>query len=102
MRYETLSLDVGDRIGTLTINRPDKLNALNARTIEELSDAIDALGRDANVGGIVLTGAGRAFVAGADIAELQDHGAISRGRSHCADKTCSGVSRRAPSRRSPR
>jgi enoyl-CoA hydratase len=77
MRYETLSLDVGDRIGTLTINRPDKLNALNARTIEELSDAIDALGRDANVGGIVLTGAGRAFVAGADIAELQDHGAIS-------------------------
>jgi enoyl-CoA hydratase len=70
MAYGTLSLDVADRIATITINRPDKLNALNAATIAELGQAIDeAVGRD-DVGGIVLTGAGRAFVAGADISEM--------------------------------
>jgi len=70
MAYETLTLDVADRIATLTVNRPDKLNALNATTIRELGEAVDALRADDAVGGIVLTGAGRAFVAGADIGEL--------------------------------
>ena len=67
MAFSTLALDVADRIATITVNRPDKLNALNDETIAELREA---------VGGIILTGAGRAFVAGADIAELarQDAG----------------------------
>ncbi|GAC1478496.1 MAG: enoyl-CoA hydratase-related protein [Gemmatimonadaceae bacterium] len=70
MAYQFLTLEVTQRIATLTINRPDKLNALNDATIRELGSALDeAVGRD-DVGGIVLTGAGRAFVAGADIAEL--------------------------------
>lgn len=77
MAYETLALAVTDRIATLTVNRPDKLNALNDRVIAELGDAIDALRGDDAVGGIVLTGAGRAFVAGADISELEKHGAVS-------------------------
>src|ERR1051325_10059864 len=77
MPYETLTFDVSDRVATITVNRPDKLNALNARTIEDLSAVIDqALGSE-SVGAIILTGAGRAFVAGADISELQNHGAIS-------------------------
>jgi enoyl-CoA hydratase len=71
MSYQHLLLDVGDRIATLTVNRPDKLNALNDATMLELGRAIELLRGDDAVGGIVLTGAGRAFVAGADIAELR-------------------------------
>ncbi|HEX4681792.1 MAG TPA: enoyl-CoA hydratase-related protein [Gemmatimonadaceae bacterium] len=75
--YETLHYAVSDRIATITVNRPDKLNALNDRVIAELGAAIDAARADANVGAIILTGAGRAFVAGADISELEKHSAIS-------------------------
>ena len=70
MAYQTLALDVADRIATITVNRPDKLNALADLVITELGQAIDALRADDAVGGIVLTGAGRAFIAGADIAEI--------------------------------
>ena len=59
-----------DRIATVTINRPDKLNALNDALMKEIGTAIDELGTNAGVGAIILTGAGRAFVAGADIAKL--------------------------------
>lgn len=74
MNYETLSVSVEDRIATITVNRPDKLNALNAAVIRELGEAMDALHED--VGGILLTGAGRAFVAGADISELASTDAV--------------------------
>ena len=70
MSYETLALDVTDRIATLTVNRPDKLNALSDTTMAELGRAIDVLRADDAVGGVILTGAGRAFVAGADIGQL--------------------------------
>jgi enoyl-CoA hydratase len=76
MAYETLTLAVAERIATITVNRPDKLNALNDRVIEELGEAIRAVGENAEVGGVILTGAGRAFVAGADIAQLEQHGAM--------------------------
>jgi enoyl-CoA hydratase len=77
MSYETLSLQTSDRVATITINRPDKLNALNDRVIAELGEAIDQVVSDSAVGGVILTGAGRAFVAGADISELEKHGAVS-------------------------
>ena len=64
-------LDAATGILTLTVNRPAKLNALNAATINELGQAIEQARADANVRGILLTGSGeKAFVAGADIAEL--------------------------------
>ncbi|HET9505863.1 MAG TPA: enoyl-CoA hydratase-related protein [Hymenobacter sp.] len=64
-------LDAATGILTLTVNRPTKLNALNAATIAELGQAIAAARQDAAVRGILLTGSGeKAFVAGADIAEL--------------------------------
>ena len=70
MGYELLTFQVADRIATITANRPGKLNALNDALMHELGLAIDeARGRD-DVGAVLLTGAGRAFVAGADIAEL--------------------------------
>lgn len=77
MAYETIALTVADRVATLTVNRPDKLNALNDRVIAELGEAIDAARENTDVGGVIITGAGRAFVAGADISELEKHGAIS-------------------------
>jgi enoyl-CoA hydratase len=70
MPYALLTLTVADRIATLTFNRPDKLNALNDATIEELRVAVEELRGRADVGGVILTGAGRAFVGGADISEL--------------------------------
>ncbi|MCU0618652.1 MAG: enoyl-CoA hydratase-related protein [Gemmatimonadaceae bacterium] len=70
MAYDFLVYDVADRIATITVNRPDKLNALNDATIAELGRAIDAAVADPAVAGVILTGAGRAFVAGADIGEL--------------------------------
>lgn len=76
MAYEHLNFVVADRIATLTVNRPDKLNALNDALMAELGLAIaEARSRD-DVGGVLLTGAGRAFVAGADIAELANQTAV--------------------------
>ena len=70
MSYDNLRLSVADRIGTITLNRPDKLNALNGATIDELDRAIVSFDSASDVAGIIVTGAGRAFIAGADIAEL--------------------------------
>jgi enoyl-CoA hydratase len=70
MPFEFLTLDVADRIATITINRPDKLNALNDATIAELGHAIDEVRVRDTIGGVIITGAGRAFAAGADISEL--------------------------------
>ncbi len=71
MADSVLTFDVADRIATITFNRPDKLNALNDATMAALGEAMDEVRRRDDVGGAILTGAGRAFVAGADIAELQ-------------------------------
>ena len=71
MSYQFLTFDVTDRIATITVNRPDKLNALNDATIAELGVAIDEANARDDVGAVLLTGAGRAFVAGADISELE-------------------------------
>ena len=71
MTYTTLLLDIQDGIATITVNRPDKLNALNATVIRELGEAAAAVEADPAVRGVILTGAGpKAFVAGADISEL--------------------------------
>ena len=67
MAYSFLTFDVADRIATITVNRPDKLNALNDATIAELGRAIDEARAREDVAGVILTGAGRAFVAVADI-----------------------------------
>jgi enoyl-CoA hydratase len=70
--YQTLTLEIDDRVATITINRPEKLNALNAATIGELDAVAREIRTRADVAGAVLTGAGRAFVAGADISELSE------------------------------
>jgi enoyl-CoA hydratase len=70
MPFKFLTLEVADRVATLTVNRPEKLNALNDAAIAELGHAIDEIRVDDAVGGLIITGAGRAFAAGADISEL--------------------------------
>jgi enoyl-CoA hydratase len=77
MPFTTLLFDVADGIARVTVNRPDKLNALNATVIEELGQAVTRIEADPAIGGAILTGAGtKAFVAGADIAELAEQGPL--------------------------
>ena len=75
MPYTSLLFNLRDGIAFITINRPDKLNALNDVVIAELDQAVMAVEADRAVGGVILTGVGpKAFVAGADIAELAKQG----------------------------
>lgn len=77
MPYSTLLFDVADGIARITINRPDKLNALNAAVIGELGQAVTQIETDDAIRGVLLTGAGpKAFVAGADISELASQGPV--------------------------
>ncbi len=69
--YQTLLTSLNNNIFTVTINRPDKLNALNKTVIEELSSAIDEVINNKEIKSAIITGAGpKAFVAGADISEF--------------------------------
>ena len=70
MSYETLTLDKGDGLATITLNRPDKLNAICPELITDLLSSIQETGQDEEVRAILLTGAGRAFCAGGDLEEL--------------------------------
>jgi len=77
MNYQTLLYEKKDGIGTVTINRPDKRNALNSTVYKELYDVYEAIENDDEVRVAILTGAGdRAFCAGSDIAEMQNMGPI--------------------------
>src|SRR4030095_11295873 len=69
--YETLLLEKRDRVAIVTINRPDKRNALNIKTREEGALLLEEIRNDESVGVVVITGAGdKAFIAGADIGEF--------------------------------
>jgi len=70
--YSSLLIEKENNIATLTINRPDKMNALNKTVLDELDRAIDELNADSSIRSIIITGAGpKAFVAGADISEFK-------------------------------
>lgn len=76
MAYQNILSEVKDQILYITINREQKLNALNKATLEELSDAISFATKQDEVRGVLLTGAGeKAFVAGADISEFSNYDA---------------------------
>lgn len=71
MTYNTIKLDISEAVATLTFNRPEVLNALNPEMLAEIQDAIAVIQRNDEARVLVLTGEGRAFVAGADIKVLQ-------------------------------
>lgn len=72
MDYETLIVETRDRVGLITLNRPQALNALNSRLLEEMLVALDGFAADDAVGAVVITGSEKAFAAGADIKEMKD------------------------------
>lgn len=72
MQEEFVSIDFQDKVMVVTLNRPEALNALNKRLIQQLNVALDQAETDTRIGAIVLTGAGKAFAAGADILEMKN------------------------------
>ena len=72
MTYETVLTERRGKVGLITLNRPEALNALNSQLIGDLSQAIDEFEADDGVGCMVIIGSPKAFAAGADIKEMQD------------------------------
>lgn len=72
MAFETILLDIHGKVGLITLNRPQALNALNVQIVGEINQALDQLERDPNIGCVVLTGSAKAFAAGADIKEMAE------------------------------
>ena len=73
MKFENILIEKTNSLGTIIINRPKKLNALNIATITELHNAFSVLNEDSSIKAIIITGSGeKAFVAGADISEFAD------------------------------
>jgi enoyl-CoA hydratase len=76
MSYQTLLFDQDAGVATITFNRPDRLNALNQELLGEFREAVDRASRDPEVRVLLLTGSGRAFIAGADISEFLKFGPL--------------------------
>ena len=70
--YNTLKFEVVDGLATVTVSRPEALNALNTTVLDELSAMFSEIENDVNVMAVILTGEGKSFVAGADIAQMKD------------------------------
>lgn len=70
MQY--IKLETEGRVGILTISRPEALNALNTQVLQDLDEAVEAVGENDAIDVVILTGDGRSFVAGADIGEMKD------------------------------
>lgn len=79
MSYETIKIDMDERgVATLTLNQPDKHNALSAVMIAELSQAVVDLGKDEKVRVVILTGAGKSFCAGGDLGWMREQFSVDR------------------------
>ena len=72
MTYTTILTEIRGRVGLVTLNRPQAMNAFNFTMTRELMDALEAFDRDDSVGAMVVTGSQKAFAAGADIKEMAD------------------------------
>jgi enoyl-CoA hydratase len=70
MNYEILKIEVADAVAVVTVSRPQAMNALNTRFFEEMDALVAEIGGRADIKAVVITGDGKAFVAGADIAEM--------------------------------
>ncbi len=76
MAYETILVETDDHVTLITLNRPEALNALNARLLDELGQALAAADADKSVRAIIITGSEKAFAAGADIKEMAEMGFV--------------------------
>ncbi|GAC1570183.1 MAG: hypothetical protein NVS3B6_23230 [Pseudarthrobacter sp.] len=73
-QFENILVEQRGRVGLVTLNRPQALNALNKATMEEVVAAVTAMDADPAVGAVVITGSEKAFAAGADIKEMSSKG----------------------------
>lgn len=73
MEYQNILVEIKDKVGVITLNRPKALNALNDQLMDELGHALFAFDQDENIGCMVITGSEKAFAAGADIAAMVDY-----------------------------
>lgn len=89
MEYTQIVYDVEDRVATITLDRPDKMNAFTATMMSEMIDAFDRVDADDGLRAVIVTGAGRAYCAGADLAR----GGETFARGGTDARTASGVSR---------
>src|SRR5258708_4888197 len=72
MAYQNIIVETRGKVGVITLNRPQALNALSPELMQELSSALDAFEADSNIGCMVITGSEKAFAAGADIKAMKD------------------------------
>ena len=72
MAYETIIVEISDNVATITLNRPDAMNALNSELLGELCEALEDADASEKVRCIIITGSEKAFAAGADISEMAD------------------------------
>ena len=79
MSYETVIYEVRDGVATITLNRPERLNAINERIARELGAALEEAASDASARCVILTGAGRGFCAGMDLSVLDGNGTFQAG-----------------------
>lgn len=73
MNYEHIIVETHGRVGLITLNRPDALNALNDQVVDQIGAALSAFEQDENIGAIVITGSEKAFAAGADIGAMAEY-----------------------------
>jgi enoyl-CoA hydratase/carnithine racemase len=83
--YEQITLETRDRISTITLNRPDRLNAWTAQMATEVRDAVVTVGQDPESRCLVITGAGRGFCPGADMEGLQSTAGAGENKNAAAD-----------------
>lgn len=72
MKYEMILTEIRSRVGLITLNRPQAMNALNNQLMREVMEALEGFDQNDSVGAMVITGNGKAFAAGADIKEMAD------------------------------
>ena len=71
MTYRLITVEIADEVATMTLNRPDKLNCLNAAILHEMSAALIDLNKKEDVKALIMTGAGPSFCSGADLSEAK-------------------------------
>ena len=76
MNYSDIIYSKEDHVATITLNRPERMNALNGKASSELTKAIDEANKDQEVRVLIITGAGRGFCAGADVGQMVTGGGL--------------------------
>ena len=86
MTYEAILYDVADRVATITLNKPERMNAFDDQMLTEWADAIHRADQDRDVGAVIITGAGRGFCSGMNVAAEAGGSGVLRTQASVADR----------------